>query len=129
MWPSELTSSFGFWNSGVAKNGDGVRADGIFGSSSCRRKEIGLDVSAKKTLRAGLLGLGMVGIFFFSALDRLKVGVGERFDKLLVGVAGVLVTSGPEPPCIWLSAELPFVDDVRVIFPYAIVGGAGLGRA
>ena len=113
----------------MAKNGDGVRADGIFGSSSCRRKEIGLDVSAKKTLRAGLLGLGMVGIFFFSALDRLKVGVGERFDKLLVGVAGVLVTSGPEPPCIWLSAELPLVNDVRVVFPYAVGGGAGLGRA
>ena len=128
MWPRELTSSFGFWNSGVAKNGDGVRADGILGSSSCRRKEIGFDVSAKRTLRVGVFGLGMASIFFFSALDRLKVGVGERVDKLLVGVAGVLVTSGPDPPCIWLSAELSLVNDVHVIFPYAVVGGAGLGR-
>ena len=26
LWPREFTRSFGFWNSGVAKNGDGVRA-------------------------------------------------------------------------------------------------------
>ena len=128
MCPSELTSSLGFWNSGVAKNGDGVRADGILDSSSWRRKVSGLGASANGTLRAGVLGLGSAGVFLFSALDRLKVGVWERGDKLLIGVAGVLVTSDPEPPCIWLSAVLPFVNDVRVVFPYAVVWSARIGR-
>ena len=120
MCPREFTRSFGFWNSGVAKNGDGVRADGILGSSSWRRKY--------RTLRAGVLGTAMAGVFLFRALDRLKVVVGKRGDKLLVGVAGVLVTSGPDPPGIWLSAIVSLVDDVRIILPDAVVRGAGLGR-
>ena len=81
LCPKEFTSSFGFWNSGVAKNGDGVRADGILGSSSSRRKDSGLGGSANRTLRAGvlgtLLGAAMVGVFLFRALDRLKVVVGS----------------------------------------------------
>ena len=129
MCPSKLTSSLGFWNSGVAKNGDGVRADGVLGSSSWRRKVSGLGASANRKLRVGVLGLCSAGVFFFSALDRLKVGAWECGDKLFVGVAGVLVTSGPEPPHIWLSAILPLVNDVCVVFLYAVVGGAGLSRA
>ena len=119
----------GFWNSGVAKNGDGARADVILGSSPWRQKVSGLGASANRTLRAGMLGFGSAGVFFFSALDRLKVGVWECGYKFFVGVTGVLVISGPEPPCIWLNAVLPLVNDVRVVFPYAIVGGTGLGRA
>ena len=38
-------------------------------------------------------------------------------------------SSPPEPPCIWFCAVLAFVNDVRVVFPYAVVWGAGLGRA
>ena len=87
-------SSFGFWNSGVAKNGDGVRADGILGSSSCRRKDSGLVGLANSMLRAGvagtLLGVGTAGVFFFRALDRLKVVVGETCDKFLVGVLSLI---------------------------------------
>ena len=76
--PRLFTSSFGFWKSGVAKNGDGVSADGILGSSSCRRKVSGLGGLAKRTLLEGtLLGLGVAGVFFFRALDRLKIGIGE----------------------------------------------------
>ena len=132
MCPREFTSSFGFWNSGVAKNGDGVRADGILGSLSCRRKDSGLGGLANRTLRAGvagtLLGAVTAGVFFFRALDRLKVVVGETCDKFLVGVAGVLVTSGPEPPGVRLSAIVSLVDDICVVFPDAVVRGAGLGR-
>ena len=128
MCPRELTSSFGFWNSGVAKNGDGVRADGILGSSSWRRKDSGLSASANRTLWVGVLGTAMAVVFLFRALDRLEVVVGERGDKLLIGVAGVLFTSGPDPPCIWLSAIVSFVDDIRVILPDTVVWGAGLGH-
>ena len=74
-----------------------------------------------------LLGVWMAGVFFFRALDRLKVGVGETGDKLLIGVAGVLVTSGPEPPGIRLSTIVSFVDDVCIVLPDAVVRGAGLG--
>ena len=128
MCPREFTRSFGFWNSGVAKNGDGVRADGILGSSSWRRKDSRLVGSANRTLRAGVLGTAMAGVFFFRALDRLKVVVGERGHKLLVGVAGVLVTSGPDPPGIRLSAIVSLIDDVCLVLPDAVVGSAGLGR-
>ena len=52
-------------------------------------------------------------------------------------MAGVLVAGGPEPGCagggraadIGVSLVLPLVDDIRVIFPDAVVGGAGLGCA
>ena len=128
MCPREFTRSFGFWNSGVAKNGDGVRADGILGSSPWRWKDSGRGVSANRTLRAGVLGTAMAGVFLFRALDRLKVIVGERGDKLLVGVAGLLVTSGLDPPGIWLSEIVSLVDDVRIILPDSVVRGAGLGR-
>ena len=111
MWPRLFTSSFGFWKSGVAKNGDGVSADGILGSSSWMRKVKGLGGLVKRTLLE--VGLGIAGVFLFRALDRLKVGVGEAGEELLIGVAGVLVTSGPEPPGIRLSAIVSTVDDVR----------------
>ena len=124
MCPREFTRSFGFWNSGVAKNGDGVRADGILGSSSWSRNDSGFGGSANRTL----LGTAMAGIFFFRALDRLKVGVGKRGDELLVGVAGVLVISGQDPPGIRLSAIVSLIDDVCLVLPDAVVGSAGLGR-
>ena len=84
MWPREFTSSFGFWNSGVAKNGEGVRTDGILGSSSCRRNVSGVGASANRTLQVGVLKLGCIGVFFFMALDRLKVGVGKCCDELFI---------------------------------------------
>ena len=82
-----------------------MSADGILGSSSWMRKVRGLGGLAKRTLLEGaLLGLGVAGVFLFRALDRLKIGVGEAGEKFLIGVAGVLVISGPEPPGIRLSA-------------------------
>ena len=119
MCPRLLTSSFGFWNSGVAKNGEGVRTDGIRGSSSLILNVSGL---ANRTLRdAGLVGVA--GVFLFRALDRLEVGVGEGVEELLVGVAGVLVTSGPDPssgpvPGRRLSAIVSAVDDVGDVVPW-----------
>ena len=111
MWPRLFTRRFGFWKSGVAKNGDGVSADGILGSSSWMWKVRGLGGLAKRTLlECALLG---VGVFLFRALDRLKIGVGEAGEEFLIGVAEVLVTSGPEPPGIRLSAKVSTVDDVR----------------
>ena len=99
--------------------------DGILGSSSCRRKVSGLGGLAKRTLLEGaLLGLGVPGIFLFRALDRLKIGVGEAGEKFLIGAAGVLVTSGPEPPGIRLSAIVSVVDDIRVVLPDAVVLGS-----
>ena len=77
---------------------------------------------------AGTLpGVRIAGVFFFRTLDRPKVGVGEAGAKLLVGVAGVFVTSGPEPPCIRLSTIVSLVYDVGIVFPDAVVRGAGLG--
>ena len=65
----------------MAKNGDGVSADGILGSSSWRRNVSGLGGLAKRTLReatAGKLpGVCIAGVFFFRSLDRLKVCLGE----------------------------------------------------
>ena len=82
MWPRLFTMSFGFWNSGVAKKGDGIKADGILGSSSCVLNVSGLGGLAKRTL----FGVRLVGagIFLFRAPDRLKIGVGEGVDELLI---------------------------------------------
>ena len=95
----------------MAKNGEGIWTDGILGSLSCRRKVNGLGASANRKLRVGVLGLDCIGVFLFSTLDRLKIGVREYCNKLLIGVAGVLITSGPEPPGIRLSAIVSAVDD------------------
>ena len=57
----------------------------------------GLGASAKKTLLVGDCSCPGRGVFLFSALDRLKVGVGKGGDEFLVRVAGVLVTSGDVP--------------------------------
>ena len=51
-------------------------------------------MSAKNTLRIEGCVCPGSGIFFFRALDRLKVGVGKVGDELLIGVAGELVTGG-----------------------------------
>ena len=131
MCPRLFTSSFGFWNSGVAKNGEGVRTDGIRGSSSLILNVSWLGGLANRTLRdAGLVG---AGVFLFRALDRLEVGIGEGVDELLVGVAGVLVTSGPDHssgpvPGRRLSAIVSAVDDVGDVVPDVIVRGAGVCR-
>ena len=87
-----FTISFGFWNLGVAKKGDGVKADGILGSSSCIRNVRGLGGLAKRTLFCGVIG---AGVFLFRASDRLKIGVVDDVNELLVGMAGVLVPAGP----------------------------------
>ena len=79
------------------------------------------------------------GVFLFSALDRLKVGVGKGGDDFLVRVAGVLVTSsdvspvglgkgggiaaGPGLP--GLTVVVAFVDDIRVVLLDAVICGAG----
>ena len=84
MWPRELTNSFGFWNSGVAKNGDSVRTDGILGSLSCRRNVSEVGASANRTLRVGVLWLACGGLFLFRALDRLKVGVWKGREELVI---------------------------------------------
>ena len=80
--------SFGFWNSSVLKNWDGVRTGGILGSSSWRRKGVpgvnGFGESAYITLLMGVWGAPGSGVFLFRVLDRLKVGVGKGGDELLV---------------------------------------------
>ena len=101
MCPSELTRSFGFWNSSVLNSGDGVSTGGTLGSSSCRLKGVpwtnGFGVSAKNTLLIGVCGGPVSGVFLFKALDRLKVGVGKGGDEFLVRMAGVLITSSDVP--------------------------------
>ena len=84
MCPREFTSSLGFWNSGVAKNGDRVRTDGILGSSSHRRNVSGVGESAKRTLRVGVLCCTGSGVFLFRALDRIKVGVWKGREELVI---------------------------------------------
>ena len=74
----------GFWNSGVAKNGDGVRTDGILGSSLRRQNVSGVGESAKRTLRVRVLWGAGSGVFLFRALDRLKVCVGKGRDELVI---------------------------------------------
>ena len=147
MCPREFTRSFGFWNSGVLKNGDGVRTGGILGSSSWRRKDVPwvnrFGESAKNTLLMSVFGGPGSGVFLFRALDRLKVGVGKDGDELFVRMAGVLVTGGDiprvglgdgggvaaRPGLAGLSVVVPRVDDVGVVIPDAIVSGAGFSCA
>ena len=88
------------------------------------RKVRGLGGLAKRTLLE--VGLGIAGVFLFRALERLEVGVGEGGEEFLIGVAGVLVTSGPEPPGIWLNAKVSTIDDVGIILPDAVILGAGV---
>ena len=131
MWPRLLTRSFGFWNSGVAKNGDGVRADGIRGSSSLILNVSGLGGLANRTLLD--VGLVWAGVFLFRALDRLEVDVGDGVDELLVGVAGVLVPTGSDPrrgplPGRRLSAIASLGDSVGDVLPDDVVRGAGVCR-
>ena len=91
----------------------------------------GLGGLANRTLfDAGLI---WAGVFFFRAPDRLKVGVGEDVDELLIGVAGVLVTSGSDPrsgplPGRRLSAIASVGDGVGDVLPDNIVRGAGVCR-
>ena len=94
----------------------------------------GLGAPAKNTLLGCDRSNSGSGVFFFRALDRLKVGVGKGGDEFLVRMAGVLVTSDnifPDvtigPGLLGLADELALVDDVRVIFPNAVVYGAGVG--
>ena len=147
MCPREFTNSFGFWNSGVAKKGDGVRTDGILGSSSCRRNVVpavsGFGESAKMTLRVGVLCCTGSGVFLFRALERLKVGVWKGREELVIRVAGVLVASGCEPWCgpgeygggdgraraTGLCAVVSLVDDLSVLFPDTVVISARLRGA
>ena len=147
MCPREFTRSFGFWNSGVLKNGDGVRTGGILGSSSWRRKGVpgvnGFGESVNITLLMGVWGGPGSSVFLFRALDRLKLGVGKGGDELLVRMAEVLVTSGDKscvgpgdgggeaarPGLASLCAEVSFVDDVGVAVPDAVVIGAGFRGA
>ena len=131
MWPGLLTSSFGFWNSGVAKKGDGVSAEGIRGSSSFILNVSGLGGLANRTLFDP--GLVWAGVFLFRAPDRLKIGVGEGVDEFLVGMAGVLVSAGPDPrrgPASGsrLSAITSLGDGVGDVLPDDVVGGAGVCR-
>ena len=92
----------------------------------------GLGAAAKNTLLCCERSSSGIGVFFVRALDSLKVGVWEGGDELLVRMAGVLVTGGDILPDVtaglWgLAVELALVDDVRVIFPNAVVCGAGVG--
>ena len=82
-----------------------------------------------------LLDVGLVGagVFLFRAPDRLEVDVGEGVDELLVGVTGVLVTSGSDPrsgplPGRRLSAIASVGDGVGDVLPDNIVRGAGVCR-
>ena len=82
-----------------------------------------------------LLDVGVIwaGVFLFRALDRLKIGVGEGVNKFLVGVAGVLVSTGPDPrrgplPGRRLSAIAALGDGVGDVLPDDVVCGAGVCR-
>ena len=142
MCPSELTRSFGFWNCGVLKSGDSV-STGDSVASSPERVDVALLsnelVSAKNMFFIEDCCGPRRGSFFFIALDRLKVGVWEGGDEFLIGVAGVLVTSGDAyhiglgesggvaacPGFTAISAEVPGVDDICVVFPDKVVRDAG----
>ena len=54
----------------------------------------GLGGLANRTLFCGVIG---AGVFFFRAPDRLKIRVVDDVDELLIGMAGVLVSTGPCP--------------------------------
>ena len=78
----------GFWNSGVLKSGDGVSSGDLLASSP-EREYVALllnepVVSAKNTLLIDDCGGPGRGNFFFITLDRLKVGVREGGDELLI---------------------------------------------
>ena len=129
-------SSLGFWNPGVLNNGKGVRSEGVLVESPVKRRGAPVTNRLGAPAKITLLGCDRCnsgsGVFFFRALDRLKVGVWMGGDELLVRMAGVLVTSGDVLPDVtaglWgLTVELALVDDVRVIFPNAVVSGAGVG--
>ena len=140
MCPREFTRSFGFWNSGMLKNGDGVSTGGILGSSSWSRKGVpwanGFGESSKNTLFMGVCGGPSSGVFLFRALDRLKVGVGKGGDGLFIRMAGVLVTGGDIPRLglgdgsgvglTSIGVVIPLVDDVGVVVTDAVVCGAEL---
>ena len=83
-----MTSSFGFWNSGVVKSGDGVSSGDPLVSSP-ERVDVALlsngpVVSAKNTLLSDDCGGPGRGSFFFITLDRLKVGVREGVEQFLI---------------------------------------------
>ena len=91
----------------------------------------GLGGLANRTLRD--VGLIWAGVFLFRALDRLEVDVGEGVNKLLVGVTGVLITSGSDPrrgplPGRRLSAIASLGDGIGDVLPDNIVHGAGVCR-
>ena len=79
LCPRELTSSFGFWYSGILKSDKGV-CSGDALASSPERVDVALPsnvlfMSAKNTLLVeDGCGTGK-GSFFFITVDRLKVGV------------------------------------------------------
>ena len=132
MCPRLLTSSLGPVKSGVAKKGDGVKADGIRGSSSCVRKVNGLGGLENRTVFWALLSCGVGrGVFFLRAPDRLKEGVVDGINELLVGVRGVLVPPGPPGrgavPLRWLGVVSSLGDGVRYVLPDNVVRGAGVG--
>ena len=139
----ESTRSFGFWNSGVLKSGDGVSTGDALASSP-ERVDVALlsnelVMSAKNTFFIEDCGGPGGGSFFFIALDKFKVGVWEGSDEFLIGVAGVLVTSGDAlrirlgessgiaacPGFTAISAEVPGIDDICVAFSDKVVRDAG----
>ena len=88
LWPSKLTSSLGFLLSGVLVNDIGVLWRGTLASPP-ERVDIALplDVSVSSAKNMFLVkdgGRACKGSFLFSALNRLKVGVGEGGDEFLV---------------------------------------------
>ena len=85
LWSSELTSSLGFLLSGVLVNDIGVLSRGTL-SCHLERVDVALPLdmsisSAKNTLDGGW---ACKESFLFSALNRLKVGVGEGGDEFLI---------------------------------------------
>ena len=77
-----------FWNSSVLKSSDGVSSGDPLANSS-KRGDVALllncpVVSAKNTLLIDVCCGPGNGIFFFSTHDRLKVGVREGGDELLI---------------------------------------------
>ena len=122
MCPRLFTISFGFVKSGVAKKGDGVKADGILGSSSCIRNVRGLGGLEKRTLFWGVV---WEGVFLFRAPDRLKIGVVDDVNELLVGMAGVLVPAGPPRrgpvPGNWLTFIASLGDGICDVLPLSLI--------
>ena len=100
----------------------------------------GLGAPAKNTLLGCNCSSPGGGVFFFSALDRLKIGVGEGGDDFLVRVAVVLVTScdvfsvglaegrgiTAGPGVLGFAVVVALVDDVRIVLPNTVICGAGV---